>query len=366
MLKQLQQSIEEKHHSTNWDTALASFLVIWTFAAIGSLAAEYFQFSAVVQTAQLTTSTWSLSIVVGLVIGMAGTLIYLSGWMAAKRLPIPSNNPSIGAALPIVATTALSYSLFIVDELPSLTIAEFSRFTFAEVLPGLAFWLPPIIGACIGFWIRDRRGSLPAFTVPKVLTVALCLLLVSAGAVGTVSVEQTSDGMSDVEKRHAYSEYLDGNGGPELPFNATETEPTPLTESDFACSEPVKNGTTYYGDSAVNKFVPATEERATDRMSVQRYKFPNGTLIPNRGRLLVDVPANTTHLRTVVAPNVGDYYDPEDITERELGLMMATGYELPFSTEWSDSGAVAITFAFENGTNHRYYAGICSPNGVDS
>jgi len=183
------------------------------------------------------------------------------------------------------------------------------------------------------------------------------VIVASGAAVGALAPVESDEDWSEVEEMETYT---DGSYGPTIPLNATLGDPTPLTESAYAC--PVTDSSDGKISGAVERHIPAaTETNAADRIMIRQRRFPNGTAIPNRAKLVLDVPPNVTHLRSIA-----DTSGAGTIEYERGDYLTGETFRFPLTTEWSDPGAFVFTFATENGTIHRYYASVCASDTVEN
>ncbi|QIO25438.1 hypothetical protein [Haloarcula sp. JP-L23] len=357
MFRQHLQSIQQWYSTTDWDEALATVFVAWLFAIPGGALAQYIGVAHLIREGTVNIAPgWSTAAAAGIFAATIATpFLFAARWLVGRLTD--RTIPGLPAVVVLAAGCALATILQLRDLTSDPRFAvDLQFFAHNELLVGVVWWGLVFVTTSVGLWLRDNRPRIRTGGTP-VAAALLVSMVVLAGA-GAGMVAPADDG-SDAETYSYYDDphnrtaYLDGESGPELTWEMEDraTDPVPLAESAFACRDVTHSE--YMVNGAVMKEIPATDTHAADRITVQRFQFENGTTVPNRVRLVVDVPANATHLRSVVKSPAT--YGQTD----RLDYAMGGRYTATFSTEWTQPGAFTLTFAYENGTTERYYAGLC-------
>ncbi|MDS0280082.1 DUF2339 domain-containing protein [Halomicroarcula sp. S1AR25-4] len=356
MFRQHWQSIQQWYSTTDWDDTLATVFVAWLFAIPGGTVADYVGISHFVQQGTVNLAPgWLTAFAHGVAAATIGIpFLFGARWLVRRLL-----GRSI-SGLPAILVLATGCALAIILQVRDLSsdpyfAVDVATFAHNELLVGVVWWGLVFGTASVGLWLRDRQPRLHTGATPVAAVLLVAMVVFAGMSAGMVAPADDSDSENYTyyDNPHNRTAYLDAEAGPELTWEMEDraTEPVPLSESAFACRDVTHSEYTVNG--AVVKEIPATDTHAADRITVQRFRFENGTTVPNRVKLTVDVPTNATHLRSEVGSPAT--YGQTD----RLDYRMGGRYTATFSTEWTQPGAFTLTFAYEDGTTERYYAGLC-------
>lgn len=363
--RHISSSISEWYSSKNWNDVLATLAVAWLFAIPGGALAEYTQVAHLIRYGEVTTSygpaTAAFAGVLGATVGIP--FLFAARWLVRRYVRRPFFG--LSATLVLTAGSGLATVLHARDVTTDFHFAtDIATFAQQELLVGIAWWGPVFLTASVGLWLRDNRPRLRTGATP-IAAIALVLLVIASGtAVGIAAPSDDEVGDVGTEGVHGNPQnaslYVDGETGPHVPYTMSEnrTEPVPLTDSAFACDQSLT--VTNHSIGPASRMVPVeSQQRVTDRVSIQRIRFDDGGVVPNRLWLSVDVPEETTHVRSV-------YISGDDWGEVERdNYPMIGDHEQYIKTEWGEPGVYVLVFATEDGSLHRYWTPICASDPVE-
>lgn len=361
-IRHISSSIQQWYSSRNWNDVLATAVVAIVFAALGAMAADYLNVVMLVEEGYVddyrtligsTLIVWPAGVFATLVVAASERLI--GRWVNVRGL----GRVFAHVAVPIGIGLGLGVVFVLFDP-------DYGAISWlAEQAGAIAWWTLPLAGASLGLWFRERRVQLPDGTVPVAAIVFLVALLASGAVVGAVVPTEDEVG-ADVGTEGVHgnpqnaSLYVDGETGPHVPYAMSEnrTETVPLTDSAFACDESLT--VTNYSVGPSSTWVPVeSQQRVSDRVSIQRIEFADGSVVPNRLWLTVDVPEDATHVRSV-------YMSGDDWGEvMRDNYPMNGDHEQYVKTEWGEPGVYVLVFATEDGSLHRYWTPVCASDPVE-
>lgn len=362
-IRDISSTIRQWYSTTDWNSALATAAVASVFAVVGAMLADYTDVAVLVTEGYVSDHrTLFGTVFLGIPLGIVGAgLVLAADYLVGRYRDVRGLlRPLAHIGLPLGVFAALL-------SLASLFDADGTMFeALINEAGGMAWWAVCFAGASVGLWLRDRRQALPSGAVPGALAVAVVVLVASGSVVGMV-VPSESDLVADRESDDGHgsvqneSLYVDGEAGPTILYPTTEnrTEAVPLNQSAFACERPLD--VTNYTIGPASRMVPAeSAQEASGRITIQRITLDDGTVVPNRAWLTIDTPAEITHVRSV-------YLSGDDMGEVDRDTYPLNGdHEQYIKTEWGEQGVYMLVFATEDGTLHRYYAGVCASDPVEA